>query len=544
MSVRSIFYQPSANNPEADPWVRARAETPFSIEGLTPGEYRLDDGETVWLETIVAAVAPALSGGSITQSGADLIITAPTATGTPTPTVTLVIVTRGDDDITGSLVGLTIPDFETGDYVVAFTASNGVSPDAMSDLSGSFTEAGSTFMSIVGSGAPGSNTFNITDAQTWYGQIGGTNGIVNDANPKSLTELNVQRRWQAGILSDGVLILAQQTRLQPSAWRTRINGAYGEILVLNPGGAITTGSAVVYRDATHSDAVANNDMVNVALDISAEGAAGFAVNPHVGFSLESVSQSDGWCSFFRIAPINFSISTIRYVGYTGLGTQVTTPVGAASPIACTMDRFQILVSTPGSVTKLYSSNVNGAAGNLVCVMDSAALIEDATHIDAIAEGDLIQGQLTGGGTTPAYIGGGVRMRSATANQSAVISHGTSPIGGNGIAPANFWAGFNHLRRNNSDGESRNAIVRACLTRRVAVNVAANVETEPLTVSTRRSAVNLNGVVTIPAGQVGVFTDVTHTDAFLPDENVNMTSPITQAAGTTFGAISYRYEVTA
>lgn len=89
----------------------------------------------------VLPVAPSLTGGAITQSGADLIITPPTASGSPTPTVTLVSVFRGATDITGSLVGLTIPAFETGAYTVNFSATNGVLPNATRALTGSFTAA-------------------------------------------------------------------------------------------------------------------------------------------------------------------------------------------------------------------------------------------------------------------------------------------------------------------------------------------------------------------------------------------------------------------
>ena len=83
--------------------------------------------------------APTLAGGAITQSGADLTITPPWATGRPSPTTTLVSVLRGSTNITADLAGLTIPNFETGAYTVNFTAANGILPNASRALSGSFT---------------------------------------------------------------------------------------------------------------------------------------------------------------------------------------------------------------------------------------------------------------------------------------------------------------------------------------------------------------------------------------------------------------------
>ena len=56
MPNRSIFYQPASADPATDPWTRAAGEPPFDITGLTNGtEYRFDDGQSVFLQTPVAA---------------------------------------------------------------------------------------------------------------------------------------------------------------------------------------------------------------------------------------------------------------------------------------------------------------------------------------------------------------------------------------------------------------------------------------------------------------------------------------------------------
>ena len=111
------------------------------------------------------------------------------------------------------------------------------------------------FRSVLGSGSPTSNTLNDTGSGTWFGPFGGRNAIVTSAGTKNTVEAYNQRGFRAGIISELCTILAQQTRTAVSAWRTRINGAYGNSIAQNPGGAIGAGSYVVYADATHTDAM-------------------------------------------------------------------------------------------------------------------------------------------------------------------------------------------------------------------------------------------------------------------------------------------------
>ncbi|MFN7224433.1 MAG: hypothetical protein ACK4MS_10480 [Paracoccaceae bacterium] len=144
-----------------------------NLSGLTNGAgyraFALSTVSPLFTPAIIGA-APTLSGGSIAQSGNDLVITEPTASGDPTPTTTLVSVTRDGINITASLVGLTIPNFVTGVYSVLFTASNGVSPDANRILTGTFTAAAditASPVSLLSSVALGDNmTATFWDAPT------------------------------------------------------------------------------------------------------------------------------------------------------------------------------------------------------------------------------------------------------------------------------------------------------------------------------------------------------------------------------------------
>lgn len=65
--TRSIFIQPSADNPTTGDWTRHRAEIPYSITGLTNDvEYRLDDGIAPVLRT---PSAPAAAEGIVVLEG-------------------------------------------------------------------------------------------------------------------------------------------------------------------------------------------------------------------------------------------------------------------------------------------------------------------------------------------------------------------------------------------------------------------------------------------------------------------------------------------
>ena len=396
------------------------------------------------------------------------------------------------------------------------------------------------FRSVLGSGSPTSNTLNDTGSGTWFGPFGGRNAIVTSAGTKNTVEAYNQRGFRAGIISELCTILAQQTRTAVSAWRTRINGAYGNSIAQNPGGAIGAGSYVVYADATHTDAVADGDLVNTALDYSSD--AGFMVCPYVGANFETSTASQTWFAFATAASISYSTSALRYIGLTGSALQLTTSMGAPMPLAGVFSRAQIVVTAGGAVTKLFSTNINGVIGNCSVPMDAIALLEDATHTDAVVQGDLVQGQLSGGGTTTGYVGGAVMFSSTAANCSPVIAHGVGDVGGNGIAPASFWSGFNQLRRNNVEAESRTAIAHACVASRISVNVVANINAGDLSMVSRVSGATMNQAAIIPAGVAAVFTDATHTDAMTLGSNLTHMSDQAQDAGTKFCAISYALQV--
>ena len=398
------------------------------------------------------------------------------------------------------------------------------------------------FRSVLGAGSPSSNTLNDTASGTWFGPFGGKNAIETGAGTKNTVEAYAQRLFRAGIISEMCTILAQQTRTAASAWRTRINGAYGNSIAQNPGGAIGAGSFVVYADTTHTDAVADGNLVNMALDYSAD--AGFMVNPYVGATFETSTASQTWFAFSALVNVNYSTSALRYIGLTGYGAQNTTTMGAQMPLAGVLSRAQIVVTAGGAATKLYSTNINGVIGNCSVPMGSIAMLEDATHTDAISVGDLVQSQLSGAGVTTGYIGGSVLFSSTSANGSPVISQGNGNIGGNGTAPANFWSGFNQLRRNNVEAESRTAVAHACIASRISANVAANANAGDISLVSRVSGVTMNQAAVITAGVAAVFTDTTHTDALTLGSNLTHMSDQAQVAGTTFCAISYALQVAA
>ena len=89
-----------------------------------------------------ADIPPALSGGALALEGADLILTAPTATrGRPAPTVTLASLTRDGADVRGEIMNDRIPDAAAGAYVAVWVASNDVDPDATRTATATVAEA-------------------------------------------------------------------------------------------------------------------------------------------------------------------------------------------------------------------------------------------------------------------------------------------------------------------------------------------------------------------------------------------------------------------
>jgi hypothetical protein len=407
------------------------------------------------------------------------------------------------------------------------------------------------FKSFLGSGSGQSNTLGAVAAATWYSSIGSPECIIQFDAPTPYTEAAVQRRWQAGVLKSGSMLITQvvaKNMTRTLAMRTRINGAYGQINVPYAGAAINTGGALVLIDATHTDSVAAGDLVNNALDFSAGSgnANDFSVIPHFGFMFESTEQTDTWFSAISVAPTSFSTTPVRYVGLSSLNVQQTTPTAAYIPVAGVWDRLQCNIATAGGANRTATLDIDGAVGNSVIPMTSTGLLEDATHTDAITAGQKVSyaARASAAGLNSSIQGWGVRFKSAEPNVSVLTAAGNSPQGGNGISPGNFWSLYNHLRRNNVPGESRLSIPAAGVSSKLTVIVTANTMTTDIFLATVKGASGSfpiqNCNVPIAAGVTGVLTDATHTDSWVAGDNISNYSPMSQDSTTTFQSISLKW----
>jgi len=409
------------------------------------------------------------------------------------------------------------------------------------------------FRSFVGSGSPASNTLGPIAAGTWYGSIGAPNPIIQGDTPTPVySESNVQKKWQAGVLKNGCILITQCkiTTLQRAvAMRSRINGAYGNINVPYDGSSVATGSALVVADATHTDSIAAGDLVNNSIDFGAGTgtALDFIVIPHFGFSFDSTSQTDTWFATMSATATSFSTTPVRYIGLSGLNVQNTVATSANISAAGIWDHLQCNITTAGGTNRTATLDINGSVGNSVIPMTAVGLLEDTTHVDATTAGALVSyaARASAAGSNSAFIGWGVRFKATDANVSILTSVGSAPIGGNSISPGNFWSMQNHLRRNNVAGESRMAIPAAGASSNLSVIIAANTMATDIALSSIKGLANqaytvMNCVVPIVAGTTGTLTDATHTDSWVAGDNISNYTPQTQNSGTTIQSISLKW----
>jgi hypothetical protein len=300
-----------------------------------------------------------------------------------------------------------------------------------------------------------------------------------------------------------------------SIYRSRKNGANGNLSVTVPGGA--TG---VFEDTTHSDNLVDGDVFNTQM----VAGAGTTINPDyikatiISYTLEAAIDIPILCACHTLS------------GY-GPGTRYFPIVGMCQPHA-TEARTQYLFRIPAILSNfrvVVSSNTlagattmrtrrNGGNGNQSVNIPAGATgaFEDAVNTDSIVNGDLVDyEQIAGGvgGSISVYIlqvkstGLGRQFGLGRGDAVAILVSSYLPLEGD---PTNVgpeaWCQV----------PSRTDLVVGNLFARVVANGGAGSKTVQL----RKNGINGNLTIAIPGGATGVFEDNVHSDALIATDLVN------------------------
>lgn len=220
--------------------------------------------------------------------------------------------------------------------------------------------------------------------------------------------------------------IASNTVTATSTVRSRVNGADGNQAV-----SIPSSSTGFFEDTSHSDSLADGDLVAIALTTGGSGSSLLAntISSLLGHSgdvsvLAAASLTNGWQAngATRWTPVHGPLVAST--------SEVRTEVTCRQPT--TLSRLRAYVAAnAASGTSSIKLRVNEADGNQALSISAGATgeFEDTTHSDAIGDGDEVDLQLTGGGAGAISVSA-VNCESssglmAVANLSGAIFTGTT-----------------------------------------------------------------------------------------------------------------------
>lgn len=231
------------------------------------------------------------------------------------------------------------------------------------------------------------NVFTLsTNSATWFvspiqsRQHGSASGTI----PEAAAAVTMRK---AATVSKLAIQISSNTRATACTLKSRRNGADGNLTI-----TIGAGLTGHFEDATHSDAIADGDTYCFQIDTSTGGGS-----LSIKYILAQIVSASGNAHNYLGSgdtPYSSSSTTQLFYAYTGDMTGVSSDADNTSrpPItaAGTLSRLQVYVSANGRGTAtVITSRVNGADGNQTISVSAGAtgMFEDATHSDAVAEGD-------------------------------------------------------------------------------------------------------------------------------------------------------------
>lgn len=215
-----------------------------------------------------------------------------------------------------------------------------------------------------------------------------------------------------GTLSNLALVVESNSNANSASCNSRINGSSGSLALTIP--ASTTG---YLEDTTHSDSVVSGDFVNTIQTMGA-GTVNYTPGPTaVMLTLSGVTYDLFSNNFGGI----FSNSADQYLQILAKSQQ--TPTESLSqlkyPFSETLSRLRINVTAQGAAGVGINMRINAADGSAALLFSATGWLEDTTHTDSVASGDLAClkfSHVSGNANAQAFaITGGTSSSAATGN---------------------------------------------------------------------------------------------------------------------------------
>lgn len=198
----------------------------------------------------------------------------------------------------------------------------------------------------------------------------------------------------AGTLTGGYVYVQSNARTNTTTWKSRVNGADGNVSI-----AVTSGATGLFEDTSNTDTLASGDDINWSITT---GAGTETLTPSIfGTCISNSStQNDLWAASGS-GQTRAASATASYLYFTGGSNNTTTEnrTKVQHGFDGTASRLRIYISANTySADGTATFRKNGGDGNQTITLTAGAtgLFEDTTHTDDFDEDDDCNVKIVGG----------------------------------------------------------------------------------------------------------------------------------------------------
>lgn len=359
----------------------------------------------------------------------------------------------------------------------------------------------------------------ISSTTAAFGSIADT-PLVSDA-----TETNRQITWrEAGTFSNFWIHATANSVASNSTVTFRKNAVNGNQII-----TVTASTTGEFADATHTDTIVAGDKLSYEMINGATGTITYT-DANIIFTPTTTSHTVTRLALNNQVFLNTAGATFYGLLSGFSGTESTeSHAQYKSKSSATLQNLFIHVTGNSATIETIHSRINGVNGNLAINITSglSGFLEDTTHTDSIASGDLINTSWVNTSGT-GLLFQTLAIDYLTSNGDAIVMGGQT--GGSPIT-ANTTT-YLDISTAGSTTEANVKILAqiAGTFSSLECYSSSNTNTGTSTLTFRNNGVNGNQTISIAASTAGYFEDATHTDTVATTDRINL-SLTTGVSGT-------------
>lgn len=360
---------------------------------------------------------------------------------------------------------------------------------------------------------------------TWFMYAASTAGILAGGNSATAfyngnngggtvvgtTEANEQSKLKAGTIDKLRTFFSTATATASTTTRGRLNGVNGNIVATE-----TSGATGEFEDVTHSDTIADGDLYTIAGTGPGLAQTSNQIGGH-GFhyaatSVETLALGGITRASSNTAAGNFFSGLLG--GGTGSNlssTESTMTSKARAPGTFSFLRSNVTVAKSGATwTFNYRANSLNGNGTTSYASGATGIVEDTTHSDTIASGDIldIMNTSTAATVTTVVQAQGLFLASAHLWDTASITTVT-----NGGSAGTFYVLCGITTPIATEANAQHRLRFATVAQKMRARVDGN-PTTGFTFTSRKNTAAGNQTMVIGSAATGAFEDTTHTDTIV------------------------------